>query len=284
VERFYPSPAGAGWLVMDALDLSGGLGGDLAVTMGYAHDGLRVGPQGLAVVEHQAFADFGMAVTYDRFRLSLNMSMPLVISGRNSTVGDTAFVAPAVTLGSNPDTLSDYALGFDVRLFGEAGGPFRLGAGVQLVIPSGRLADYDSDGTFRAMGRVLFAGDLGMLTYAGHLGVHVRPRDDGPGSNGPRGSELLFGVAGGARLAVAPGWAVIVGPELFGQTAFRSFFGGDTTGLEALMSARFEGTGEGPQLRVRLGAGLGLDPTFGTPRWRVVLGAELFGRVSKPSR
>ena len=284
VERLYPSAPGAGWLVMDALDLRGGLGGALALTLGYAHGSLRVGPESLAVVTHQAIADFGMAITYDRFRVSFNTTMPLATSGTSGTVGDSGFVAPSVNLASTPDTLSDYVLGFDARIFGDPGGRFRLGAGAQLIIPNGRLADYDTDGTFRAIGRVLVAGDEGLFTYAAHLGVHVRPRDDGRGSGGPRGSELLFGVAAGARLAVAQGWAVVVGPELFGQTAFRSLFGADTTGLEALLSGRLEGTGEGAQLRVRVGVGVGLDPSFGTPQWRVLVGAELFGRAAMGSR
>ncbi len=43
------------------------------------------------------------------------------------------------------------------------------------------------------------------------------------------------------------------------------------------MSARVEGTkDDGPQLRVKLGAGGGLDAQFGAPEWRVVFGIELF--------
>jgi hypothetical protein len=202
-----------------------------------------------------------------------------VIAGKSGAVGEATFTAPSVTLASNPDTLVDYRVGLDARLLGAPDGPFRVGLGLQLIFPSGVEKDWDTDGTFRAMGRVLFAGDAGRFTYAGHLGVHVRPRDDGAGSFGPRGSELLFGVAAGARLALAPAWAVVVGPEVFGQTAFRSFFGADATGLEALLSGRLESKGEGARLRVRLGAGVGLDPGFGTPQWRVLLGAELFGRA-----
>ena len=42
VERFYPSAPGGGWLVMDALDMHGGLGGAVALTSGYARDALRI--------------------------------------------------------------------------------------------------------------------------------------------------------------------------------------------------------------------------------------------------
>ena len=46
---------------------------------------------------------------------------------------------------------------------------------------------------------------------------------------------------------------------------------------EALLSARYEGTGNtGAQLRIKLGAGLGLGSQFGTPSWRVVFAIEMF--------
>src|SRR5450432_4017894 len=41
-ERFYPSAPGAGWMVMDNLDMHGGLAGAIAVSGGYARDPLRV--------------------------------------------------------------------------------------------------------------------------------------------------------------------------------------------------------------------------------------------------
>ena len=87
VERFYPSAPGGGWFVMDDLDLHGGLGGALALTTGYAKDPLLIpnGPQRLAVVSEQAFADFGLAATYDRFRLYLDLHAPILASGESGT-------------------------------------------------------------------------------------------------------------------------------------------------------------------------------------------------------
>ncbi len=70
---------------------------------------------------------------------------------------------------------------------------------------------------------------------------------------------------------------VIVGPEIYGETAFSSFFGASATGVEALLSGRIEGTADdGAQLRVKLGTGGGIDPHFGAPEWRFVLGIEVF--------
>ena len=141
----------------------------------------------------------------------------------------------------------------------------------------GERSDYVTDATYRAMGRVLFAGSVGLVTYAGQVGIHVRPLDDTPAPGSPRGSELLFGVAAGPAFPVRAKTVLVLGPEIFGESAFRSLFGSTTTGLEALLSGRLEGTeDEGAQLRLKVGAGGGLNPHFGAPEWRMVLALEVF--------
>jgi hypothetical protein len=294
LERLRPSAPGAGWLVMDDLDVHGNLGGAMDVTFGYAKDPLRIAsgaPAPLAVVSDQAFADFGFAATYDRWRVSLDLRLPLVAQGESGTAGGYAFSAPSVDPGSNPDRLSDARVGVDGRLFGDPGSPLRLGASAQLFVPSNtRCGDqslrceYDTDGTPRAALRVLAAGDVGWLTYAGHLGVHVRPLDDAPVPGSPRGSELLFGAAAGARLWLGESSraTVVIGPELFGETALSSMFGGDTTGVEGLMTGRIETSPmTGPHLRFKVGGGAGLHADFGAPEWRVVAGIEVLGHAPR---
>jgi hypothetical protein len=285
VERLYLSAPEGGWFAMDDLDLHGGLGAAGEVTVGYARDSLRVtdGRTRLAAVSDQAFADFGMALTYDRWRFYLNFDAPLVGEGEWGTVGGVAFQHPPLDLGFEPDLLGDVRLGLDGRLWGEPGGPLRLGASAQLFVPSGGRENYVTDGTYRGMGRILFAGDIGSLTYAGQLGVHVRPRDDASTPGSPRGSELLFGLAAGSVIPVdrARRWIVVVGPEIFGATAFVDFLGPTRTALEGLVTGRFEQTGgAGPQLRIKLGAGAGLDPHFGAPAYRFVAAVEVFDHQS----
>jgi hypothetical protein len=289
VERFYPSAPGAGWLVLDDLSMQGTLGGAMTLTTGYAMKPLRVtdGTQHLSVVSDEAFADFGFAVTHDRWRLYLDLEMPLVTKGQSGAVGAYAFTGPSVDPGVNPDTLWDPRIGLDVRLLGRPGGAFRLGAGAQLFVPNGNRSDYVTDGTFRGMFRVLAAGDLGQFTYAGLLGVHVRPLDNSPAPGSPQGSELLFGGAAGARLPLGSGGtsAVVIGPEIYGETAFRSPLGTTATGVEALLTGRLEATtGDGALLRVKLGSGGGIVQHFGAPEWRIVLGLEVSDRVITPSR
>jgi len=282
VERLYPSPPGAGWLVMDDLDMGGQLGGAIQLTTGYAMNPLHVsdGAQHLNVVSGQAFADFGLAVVHDRWRVFLNIDAPLVIHGQSGTIGEFQYTAPDVTLGSHPDTLADARLGADARLYGEPDGPLRLGASAELVFPNGERGDYITDDTFRAIVRALIAGDTGRLSYAGQVGVHIRPLDDRPIPGTARGSELLFGAAAGVRLfpGASNRWALIIGPEVYGASAVQSLRS-DSTALESLLSARMEGTAaRGRQLRIKLAGGGGLHPDFGAPEWRFVLAIEVFNR------
>jgi OmpA-OmpF porin, OOP family len=298
LDRLYLSAPGAGWLVMDTLDMHGGLGGVMSLTTGYAHDPLRVrtsdGSERLTVVSDEALADFGFAATYGRFRAYLNFGVPLTVAGQGGTVGAYLFTAPnsgqtftpsGVNLGTAPDAFADARVGFDVRLVGSARDPLRVGVGAQLFVPSPNTvqSEYLTDGTFRAMGRLLFAGDVGALSYAGQAGIHIRPMDESPTPGSPEGSELLFGLAAGPRFSVGRNNAMslVVGPEVFGETALRSFLGSSATGVEGLLTGRIEGTADdGDEVRVSLGAGGGLDARFGAPEWRMVLAVELFDHHS----
>ena len=290
VDRLYLSAPGAGWFVMDSLAMHGRLSGTFGMTLDYAHDPLRIssaaGARPLPVVANELLTNLGIAATYDRYRVSLDFNAPLLLEGSNGTVGERTYTAPDVNPGSRPDTLGDVRLGFDARLYGAADGAFRAGLGVQLFAPTGDRSNYFTDHTYRAMARMLVAGDRGRLTYAGHLGAHVRPLDEASVPGSPRGSELLFGVAGGATFLPCPscGMRLVVGPELYGASAFRSFFGRSATALEALFGARLEGTADDRlQLRIKLGVGAG-NAMFGAPDARVVVGVELFECFSKPER
>lgn len=280
VERLYQSAPGGGWFVMDDLDISGRLGGAISATSGYERNPLVItgpgGKQKLAVVSQEAFLDIGGSVTYDRFRAYLNIPMPLLVTGTSGTLGPYQYTAPYLTLGSSPDTVSDGRLGVDARLFGRPGDLIRLGAGAQLIFPSGNRADYVSDARYRGMFRFLAAGDAGAFRYAGQLGVHVRPLNDAPVPGSPNGNEFLYGISGGRTFAGPNGWAVIAGPEIFGETAFHPFFSGET-GTEALLTGRLEQTGTEHNLRFKLGVGHALQQNFGAAQWRIVYGVELFG-------
>jgi hypothetical protein len=280
VERLYLSAPGAGWFVMDDLNFDGKPGGALALTTGYARNPLVLtGPDGrqrLAVVSNQAFAAVAAAVTYRRYRVYLDLPMPLVVTGRSGTLGPYQVSAPAVNLATSPDTISDLRLGFDMRLMGKPGSPLRFGAGAQLIVPSGDRASYVTDGRYRGMFRFLVAGDMGRFSYAGHVGLHVRPQEHLPFPDDPNGNEFLFGISAGRTFSVHDGWAVMLGPEFYGETAVRSFFNGQT-GAEGLLTGRLEQVSDRPHMRLKAGIGYGLVQHFGAPQWRIVLAIELVG-------
>src|ERR1700676_2994939 len=232
VERFYPSAPGGGWFVMDDVRMSGGLGGAISLTTGYSRNPLEVtspdGTRRLTLISNEAFVDVGVAVSYDRYRVYFNFPVPLLVTGNSGTLGPYQLTAPSLTIGTNPDTISDSRVAFDMRLLGKPGSSFRLGAGAQLIIPSGARADYVTDSRYRGMLRLLPAGDVGGFSYAGQLGLHIRPVEGSLPPGSPNGNELLFGVSAGRRFSVRSGWVMVVGPEFYGETAVRSFPSGPT--------------------------------------------------------
>jgi len=200
----------------------------------------------------------------------------VLVSGTSGTVGPYQFSAPSVNLGSRPDTIADPRLGFDMRIFGSPRAALRLGVGAQFIVPSGDRADYVTDGTPRAMVRLLAAGDHGGFSYAGHVGVHARSLDEASVPGAPFGNELLFGIAAGRRFTIGSRWTSVVGPEVFGEAALRSAT--TTTGVEGLLTMRFEQVGANRGVRFKVGAGRGFDQHIGVPAWRMVVGAELISR------
>jgi hypothetical protein len=78
------------------------------------------------------------------------------------------------------------------------------------------------------------------------------------------------------------GDSIVVGPEIFGATAFRSFFGARTTALEGLLTARFEGPAlSAGRVGIKLGVGAGIHPRFGAPEWRAVVAFEILGELPR---
>ncbi len=292
-ERFNPVAPGNSWLVMDELKLEGPLGGGISFVSSYARHPVRVSLPGssrtLSVVSDQAFVDVGLTVLIDRFRFTLDLPDPAYAAGQSGTLGAYKFNAPLVNFAKYPDKISDVRFAFDSRLLGSVDGPWRIGVSAQLFVPSGERADYVTDNTYRSVLRAQFAGNWGLLNHAAYLGVHIRPRDDSvqlssPSLGGPRGSEFVFGFAAAPEFVLGSSGLhrLRVGPEVFGESAFKSAFGKSTTALEALLSANYTHTNRANGVvRLKLGVGRGLVSDFGAPTWRTVVGLEITGRVHR---
>jgi hypothetical protein len=285
VERYSPADPGGGWLVMDELNLAGRWGAGVSFATGYAHRAYVVpAPNGdkLDVVEHRAFVSVAMAVFYQRYRLSLNIANPVFASGHSGVVAGHQFTAPSVDPGKYPDKVGDIRVGLDALLFGETRGPLRLGMSAQAWVPSGEQAIYATDGTWRALLRALAGGDTEILTYAAYVGVHMRRLDESSIVGAPHGSEMIAGGAIGPRFALDGGGSTnaVLGPEVWGATAFRDAFGKYTSGLETMLGIRLQHTTrDGAHTVVKAGFGEGLHSQFGTPEWRAVFVVESNDRL-----
>jgi hypothetical protein len=272
VERFYPSAPGGGWFVMNDLNISGGFGATAELISSYAREPLEITSANstpLTVVSNEVVVDVGVAATYNRYRVYLNIPMPALVSGNSGALGPYQWSGPSVSLGTNPDTISDLRLGFDMRFLGKPGDLLRLGLGAQAIFPTGIRADYVSDGRYRGMLRFLTAGDAGAFSYASQFGIHIRTLNDAPVPDSPNGNEFLFGASAGRTLNTHAGWRMILGPEIYGATAFASFFSRPQTGIEGLMTMRLEQNDKESNLRVKIGVGHGLVQHFGAPEWRI---------------
>ncbi len=254
-QRFDPAPAGAGWLTQDSLKLSGGLGGAVAVTTGYTRTS-AANPGTAPIFSDFARANIGFAATYSRYRLSFDLASPLYVRGSG----------PSLDIASHPDTILDVRIGLDARIWGDVNGPFRLGAGAQLFVPSADRSDYMSDGTYRGQFRVLAAGDVGQLVYAANVGFHVRPL---------MGHELVYGAAAGWRLPVGEAQAsVVIGAEYNAAQQVGAVAHAMT---DALLTGRLElPKKNGQLLRLKIGGGLNADIAGGLG-WRAVVGVEIVG-------
>ena len=284
LERLTLASPGSSWIASDDLKLSGGLRGAIALSTGYARHPLTVersnGQSPLHVVSGQASVDVGVAVMYDRLRFSFWAPNPVYGRGTSGRVGDYQYRALAVDPGKDPDTMSDLRLGLESRLLGEVDGTWRLGVGATLFVPVGQRRDYATDGTYRGLLRGFFAGDLGAWRYATQAGLHLRPRDGSPAPGSPRGHEFLFAGAFGRRWVLLPGsqTSVLLGAEVWGQTAVKYAFNDDSTGLEGMLTGVYETVQRNEhRLRAKVGFGTGIRSEFGTPEWRAVLGVEWQG-------
>lgn len=287
VERFAPAPTGSGWMVLDDINLAGRLGAGISLTTSYARRPFSIqlpeSGQRLSVVSHQAFTNVNLSVSYERFRISISLPSPIYTAGMSGVVQGHQFTAPAVDLGKYPDKISDARISVEARVSGSAGAPLRLGISASLWVPSGDRSLFETDGTWRGLARGLMAGDLGAFSYAGYLGLHARPLNEGQIAGVPRGSELVFGLGAGSHFGIdrASCLTGFVGPELFAATALRDLFEEDTTAAELLWTAQLRRTSsDGSRTVVKIGWGNGISSHFGAPDWRAIVAVEVSDRMN----
>ena len=267
VERLYPSGPGAGWFVMDSLDMHGGTRGrPLLLGRATCMEPLRV----TSGTGRRTRSRFGVRPDRGRHHLAflailVRLRLPVRGEGPGATLSGYRYPAVDVDFGTNPTTLSDVRIGVDARLLGAGTALPAGGLGRSLDSRAARRRSTSATGHTAGWRRVLLAGDVGAFTYAGDTwaSTPTARRRGVPGA--PRGSELLLGGRGGSE--------AVRGRDLWDGPSGRRGFGDRVAGFfkrgrlgRGLLSARYGGNGgTGPQLRIELGAGAGSRLAVATP-------------------
>jgi OmpA-OmpF porin, OOP family len=278
LNRFDPSERGSEWFVLDSLDLRGKNRIAVGVVGDWSHKPLVLyapdGSESKRLVGDQLFLNAGGSVILlNRLRLALNVPVAVYQRAEEGTLDGITY-SP-----SGKASFGDVRVGADVRLLGSYGDPITLAAGVQVYLPTGSRTDYTGDGKVRVAPRVLGAGDLGPLTYAGRLGFQYRPQD-GKYATGDIGSEVQFAAAVGLRMADKK---LVVGPEFYGSTVVSSsdaVFKKLSTPVELIVGGHYTFAN---MFRAGLGVGPGLTRAFGTPQVRVLASLEYVPAFVPPS-
>lgn len=271
LDRFDPSERGSDWFAAESLDLRGHLRPAAGLVADWAYKPLvlynkSTGDEVSALVENQLYAHVGGSlIVWDRLRFGVNLPIGLVLSGE-----DASFGAGTISM-KNGANVGDLRLGADVRLLGEYGGVFTAAAGLQFFAPTGSRDAFSGDGKVRIVPRLLAAGDVGVFTYAGRIGLQYRAQNENFAGSA-FGSELQFAAAAGLRLL---DHKLTVGPEVFGSTVVSDsgdgLFKKTTTPFELIAGGHYQVAND---WRIGAGVGPGLTRGFGAPKVRVLASVE----------
>lgn len=270
VNKFEPSERGSEWFILDSLDYRGRFRPAIGAVAEYAYRPLVIYDKDdrvqNSVVRNQFITHIGASVVlFERLRLSASLPVGLYLDGRGGVLRSTYFPSPP-----NEQALGDLRFALDGRVYGEADGRIRLGAGLRFWAPTGSRVNYMSDGAVRVQPHLNVAGDIGPFVYAASGGLTVRTADIATFADSAIGTELNVYGAIGAKVLDR---RLTFGPEITFSTALNDLPSGSGGGLsrrstpvEGLLGAHYVA---GP-VRFGLGAGTGLSRGAGAPQARVV--------------
>lgn len=277
VDRFEPAAPGSGFLSLQSLDFEGHLRPAAGLVSAWAWKPLVVydgqSNQVSALVQQQLVEHVqGAVVLWERARADLDLPVPLAHTGSSTVIGTQTYAAP------DGNGVGDLRLGATVRVYGRPGGPFTGAVGAQLFLPTGDPRAFSGDGGVRFWPQLLAAGRWrDRLTWAGRLGVHVRPQHSCNCDLTP-GSELTAGA--GARWRFLP--RVAAGAELYLASAIAGgpFASRAGTSLELLLAGH---VAVAPRWNVSLGVAPGLSDGAGTPVARVIAAVQYVVEPAPPA-
>ena len=280
LDSFTPATPGSDWFVLESLDFRGKARPAFRVGFDFVHKPFvyedAAGDEVGAIVERQISLNVGVGlVLADRLKLSVDL--PIYV---NQTGEDNVAIGNIIYPGPSSSALGDIRATADLRLAGEYGSPFSMAIGAHVFFPTGKEADYTSDGVVRVMPRLMMAGDAGLFAWAMNVGAHFRDEITDQVFQGVGvGHQLTFGLAAGIK----PVPQALIGAELVGMTdlVHDDFLEKRATPLELLFGARFV---IADQVRIGVGAGPGLTNAIGTPVVRVLARLEWFPGVTPADR
>ncbi len=266
LNQFQPAPAGDTFFSVPSPYTAGHLAPATYLMFDYAHRPIRrqVGDDDISVVSALGFLrlDASLAL-WDRLLVSLDLPLGLVANSEEQNLAGTSFTE------LQAPKFGDIRIGARVRALSKNAGPFQLGFGSYLYIPSGVEEQYTGDGAVRGAFHALAGGRVGKsvgFLYTARAGVELR------GSDSPH--VFTYGAALGL---VFVDDMIQVGPEFYGVTALTS----DPIALSStpIVTAPTGSNAEllvGAKLRVLggltfgVGAGPGVGSIVGTPLFRFV--------------
>ncbi len=268
LDRFNPSDRGSDWFAGDSLDLRGNNRIAAGLVADYASNPLAVYTSGSsstlkgAVVSSQFFLHLGASYNlFDWLRIGLNLPVLLTTGGTQESLSTSSGVQTyASPSGAG---VGDVRLSVTVRLLGTYGDPFTLAVAGQVFFPSGSRSSYTSDGTVRFNPYLMGAGAIGPFVYSAQVGVGINPLS-ATYDNSSLGSSLLLSGTAGVRLLDNN---LVIGPEVYGSTAFNSAFKLQSSPLEGILGAHYL---INHMIRVGLGGGPGFTRGFGAPQYRLL--------------
>ena len=265
LNKFEPAPAGDVFFGVPAPFVDGHLDVRAYAMFDFANQPIRIEAQDAAVVASQGFLrlDVSLAV-WDRILASVDAPLAVVLDGDDPGIAGTTFS----TLDS--PQMGDVRVGLRGRLYGENRGPFQLGLGSYLFLPSGSQEHYTGEGAVRGQLQALLGGRAGNgvgFVYNIAAGTELR------GSDSPH--TITFGGGVGLLLldevlqfGVELYGATPVGAEPYLLASLPTATQADAaTNMEVLASAKLRLL---DGLTFGAAAGPGLVSSIGTPNFRAV--------------
>ena len=261
LERLEPAPASDGFLTVPEPHVPGDFRPGVALALSYASAPLTVQvtsggeTRNVAIRSHQATVHTLLSLeVLKTLKIDIDVPATLAQGGEAPPPEAARFPAP-----SGP-SFNDLRTSGRVELFHQRGSVPSVALAMSLWLPTGNEGALTGAGSMRYAPSLIVGGTSLRYLWSVSLGRRFQPESP----DALFGSELLFGAAGGFRFGPFQ-----VGAEVFGATvadARVSAFSGDTTGLEAMGTAR---VAFGP-VTMGGGVGVGLTDGFGTPGLRVI--------------